>query len=354
MAHNLDLSTGRAAYFGALTPAWHGLGTTLDHVATSAEAMQAAALDWTIEQRPLQTDDMRHVTTHVANVRTDTGSILGIVGEGYKVFQNAEAFDFLDSLVGEKLAMYHTAGALDGGRQVWLLAKLPGEYYVAPGDSVEKYTLLVTAHDGTRALRVIPTSVRVVCANTLALATSGARGGISIRHTASLRSRVEAARAALKIVGRRHDLAAEESRAMVGRRLATDEVRAYWNCLFPTQPGTDGSSLANYLGSLTPAAANALAQFAPSGEVTERQANKNRQAFSQIRANYRNPRNNFPGIEETAWSAYNAVSEYVDHQKTYRGKSASDRAENRLESVWFGSGNMLKQFAYSAALALAV
>lgn len=358
MAHNLDFSRGSVAYFGALTPAWHGLGTTLDHVATSAEAMHAAKLDWRVEQRALQAEDMRRVTTHVANVRTDTGSILGIVGAGYEVFQNAEAFDFMDSLVGEQLAMYHTAGALDGGRQVWLLAKVPGAYEAAPGDTIDPYTLLVTGHDGSRALRVIPTSVRVVCANTLALAVSkaAAKGerGISIRHTASLKSRVESARAALSLVGKRHAMAAQEAQALAKRRLTTNEVRAYWNCLFPTQPGEKGSSLSSYLSALDPSAANALARFAPTGDVTEKQASANRDAFTLIRGNYRNSRNYMPGIEETAWSAYNAVSEYVDHQKNYRGRTQADRRENRLESVWFGAGNALKQAAYSAALALAV
>ena len=60
-----------------------------------------------------------------------------------------------------------------------------------------------------------------------------------------------------------------------------------------------------------------------------------------------------PGIEHSAWSAYNAVSEWVDHSKTYRGKTLTDRAESRFESVIYGTADTIKQEAYGAALALA-
>ena len=36
----------------------------------------------------------------MANIRTDTKAVLGVVGRRYRVFQNREAFDFMDALVG--------------------------------------------------------------------------------------------------------------------------------------------------------------------------------------------------------------------------------------------------------------
>jgi len=46
-------------------------------------------------------------------------------------------------------------------------------------------------------------------------------------------------------------------------------------------------------------------------------------------------------------------SEYADHHATVRGRTDLERADNRLNSVWFGSANALKQDAYQAALQLA-
>jgi serine/threonine protein kinase len=60
---------------------------------------------------------MSFVRSTVANVRTDTKAVLGVVGRRYRVFQNHEAFDFMDALVGDKLAMYETAGSLHGGKR---------------------------------------------------------------------------------------------------------------------------------------------------------------------------------------------------------------------------------------------
>ncbi len=107
------------------------------------------------------------VPSRVANVRSDTHSVLGVVGKTYRVFQNVEAFDFMDTLVGEKLAMYETAGALRQGKRIWMLARIPKEYRVGD-DVVQPYVLLSNAHDGTQALRMIPTTVRGVAIGVLA------------------------------------------------------------------------------------------------------------------------------------------------------------------------------------------
>ncbi|MCL2641729.1 MAG: DUF932 domain-containing protein, partial [Phycisphaerales bacterium] len=175
MSHEIDTSTGQAAVFVTGTPAWHRLGRTIEQAATSADAINLAGLNWHVAQWPINaTDPTSWLTTsapdHVANVRTDTRSILGIVSKDYRVFQNADAFDFMDSLVGDKLAMFETAGSLKGGRKVWMLARIPKEYRAGPDDLIKPYVLLVNSHDGTSSLRMLPTTVRVVCQNTLNLA----------------------------------------------------------------------------------------------------------------------------------------------------------------------------------------
>ncbi len=106
-------------------PAWHQLGTVIAEAATSAEAIHLAGLNWTVEQQPVYLGSGKRIPDRLANVRGDTGAVLGVVSTGYQVFQNEDCFDFMDALVADRLAKFETAGALREGRQIWMLARIP-------------------------------------------------------------------------------------------------------------------------------------------------------------------------------------------------------------------------------------
>jgi phage/plasmid-like protein (TIGR03299 family) len=333
MAHEIDTTTGRAAVFATGTPPWHGLGTVIESAATSKEAIDLAALNWHVAQWPVYAPEpggchAARAPRFVANVRTDTRNVLGVVGTGYRVFQNAEAFDFMDSLVGDKLAMFETAGALQEGRRVWMLARIPKEYRAGPDDVILPYVLLVNSHDGSNALRMIPTSVRVVCQNTLNLAmrnsASDSGGGISIRHKQNLDERVREARMKLGVIAARFDQFDEELHAMLERDLRPRNVAEYFADVMPLPK-----------------------------EATDRQRTNHRQTIAAFESNFENDTNSLAGVRGTVWAAYNAVSEWADHQRKFRGESSHQRAENRLSSTWFGASHHLKQKAYARALELA-
>jgi len=192
MPHELATTNGRPAmaYFGQ-TP-WHRLGTELNEPATAAEAINAAGLDYEVELHPLQTQRWINVPQRKAVVRTDTDDVLGVVGNSYQPIQNHQCFGFLDTVVADGCLRYHTAGALGRGERIWMLAKLPGAIRIKDSDDVtEKFLLLHNSHDGTSALRVFFTPIRVVCANTLAMAERhGHRQGISIAHKGDLQSKI--------------------------------------------------------------------------------------------------------------------------------------------------------------------
>jgi len=114
---------------------WHGLGTKLEKVATSEEAIIAAGLDWKVTKEPLFLKNGTMIESSYATVREDNHNVLGVVGRVYEPLQNKGAFQFFDAVVGIKEAMYHTAGALGNGECVWILAKLPGVVRVV-GDDV--------------------------------------------------------------------------------------------------------------------------------------------------------------------------------------------------------------------------
>ena len=187
MAHNLAATNGRSAlaYFGE-TP-WHGLGTKLDEPATAAEAIAAAGLDYEVGLKPVITTDGIPVPQRKAVVRSDTDDVIGVVGNNYVPIQNRQCFGFLDAVVAEGRLLYHTAGALGQGERVWLLAKLPSEIRVKNSDDlVNKFLLLSNTHDGSSALRVFFTPIRVVCQNTLNLAQGRGQGQASPSCTAAI------------------------------------------------------------------------------------------------------------------------------------------------------------------------
>lgn len=340
MAHEIDQTTGKAAVFVTGQPAWHQLGTVIEQATTSAEAIGLAGLDWNVAQWPVRAFDPDQnsteaartepvevsVSAFVANVRTDTKAVLGVVGRRYRVFQNREAFDFMDALVGDKLAMYETAGSLHGGKRVWMLASIPKEYRAGSDDLIKPYVLLTNTHDGSQALRMIPTTVRVVCQNTLNLALREAGvEGLTISHHPRLESRIAEARAKLGIIAARFDRFDDELHAMLAKDLTVSEASGYFRGL--------------------------ARMDLPMG--SDRQKKSRQKVYGQMLANFDNERNTLPGIKHTAWAAYNAVSEWADHQRSYRGLNPVEKLNRRLDSVWFGASHQVKQAAYHGALELA-
>ncbi len=140
---------------------------------------------------------MRGNPGYYATVRQDTRVVLGIVGERYRILQNVNAFEFVDQLLGSSLH-FETAGSLNGGRRVWVLATLP-EHFEVGGDQVRPYVLLMNSHDGSTAVIAATTPVRVVCVNTLNWGLACARQKFSIRHTEQISRRVHEARRVLDV-----------------------------------------------------------------------------------------------------------------------------------------------------------
>jgi len=196
---------------------WHGLGVVLDEYPTSIdEALGAAGLGWKVTHgdvlvvgTPEWTDDfdVKHPAELIlargfkANLREDTGEVLGIVSDEYEVVNNRDAFRFLDALIASEL-YFETAGSLWGGRRVWVLARLP-EYVELGGDPSATYIYVANSHDGSMAVTAAVTPIRIVCANTLGAALRQAQQGASaqrtfrFRHTGNLQAKFAEARQVL-------------------------------------------------------------------------------------------------------------------------------------------------------------
>lgn len=167
---------------------WHGLGTKVQEAPDSKEALRLAGLDWKVLQEPIRTAQGEAVPGYKANVRDVDRKVLGVVTDRYKVIQNEEAFAFVDSLLGEGVR-FETAGSLQEGKSVWLLAHLPHEYIIS-GERISPYLVFSNTHDGSGAVKAAITPIRVVCNNTLNLALSTAKRSWSMIHTGDIKDKI--------------------------------------------------------------------------------------------------------------------------------------------------------------------
>lgn len=144
---------------------WHGLGTIIQDAPDSKEAIKLAGLNWRVIQSDVLCKvDGSPIPGFKANIRDTDGKVLGLVTDRYRIVQNEEAFAFTDALLGEGVR-YETAGALSSGKRVWMLAKL--EDRIITDEKVSPYLVFTNSHDGSGAIKVAITPVRVVCQNTL-------------------------------------------------------------------------------------------------------------------------------------------------------------------------------------------
>jgi phage/plasmid-like protein (TIGR03299 family) len=325
MAHNLSTTAKKTAMMYVGDVPWHHLGTKLDQPATAREAIEAAGLNYLVELKPLKTNDGNEVPTRKATVRVDTSDVLGVVGNGYVPVQNFQAFGFLDAVVADGGLRYHTAGALGKGEKIWMLAKLPGHIQVKnSSDIVDKFLLLSNAHDGTAALRVYFTPIRVVCQNTLALAERRSQGqGVTILHRGDLQAKIRDAQEVLGFANRFYDDAGERINRLASHYPTQAQLSAYFRNVYPDpEEGKESSRAANIRQELHRLFEEGIGHDEPS-------------------------------IKHSSWLALNAVTEFVDHVRPSRGANDADRAGRRLNSIWFGSGSHLKQRAWNLALEMA-
>lgn len=217
---------------------WHGLGTVLDNPLTSKEAIVAAGLDWNVVKKDVFVDGVK-APGYVANVRDSDNSILGLVSNRYTIVQNSEAFEFTDSLVDEGLT-YETAGSLRNGKQIWLLGKLPKDSIL--GEDLEPYVCFTNTHDGTGAVRVCMTPVRVVCNNTLNLALSTAKRSWSTRHIGDIQAKVQEAQATLGLINEYISALKQEAENLANVRVSDETIEGILDIMYPVTAETSDLS----------------------------------------------------------------------------------------------------------------
>lgn len=299
MAHNLDITHGQASFVAAREDAWHRLGVTLPDAFNAEAALRYGLLaDWNLRKAPLVAHDTDGspvpVEAQFAIVRdnpvTHTPESLGVVGDRYHILQNEELIGLLEALVDESGAHFETAGAIDGGRRVFVTMKLPGHISVGGADRVDQYIAAMTSHDGTASTSVLVTPVRIVCQNTLNMAFNNNSGVFRARHVRSSQARlVGEARRALDLSFQYLDGFQQEAEKLLNEELSDNTfMDIIWS------------------------------EFGPSEDAPPHTRTRRENQVSEMEYLFTTARTQ-AAIRNTRWAGVQALTEWFDHMSPVRG-----------------------------------
>lgn len=334
MAHALDFTAGKAgiAYIGE-TP-WHGLGQALQPGADLLTWQQQAGLDWEARRIPVQyhreyhdtsgctTSELQTAKEYIVLYRSDTGNVLSIVSDRYKPVQPKQIIEFYRDLTEKYGFELETAGSLKDGKKIWALANTKNAVTLRGDDTVKGYLLLATSFDGSMATQARFTSVRVVCNNTISIATQG-RADITVPHSTSFNA--DQVKIDLKL-GDAWATFSEKAQAMTQRLVSKEETTRFLLDVYYGLANDDD-----------------IREFKQKDD-----AEKTMEKFSarMSKALFEAPGAHLASARGTLWGILNAVTRDVDFNAPARSQ------ENRLNSAWFGKGNGIKDKAWAKALAM--
>lgn len=308
--------------FVGKTP-WHGLGNVLQDNPTVAEAMVAAGLDWEVGLKDLVTAGDNIPVNARATYRKDNNTILGVVGPRYNPLQNQDSLNWFQPFIDAGECSLHTAGSLHNGQKMWALAQLNRDNStIVKNDEVCKFILLSNSHDGTTSIRVGYTPIRVVCANTMAMAHSKTSGSklIRIRHTRSSKTNLDNVRDIMDNINAEFEATAEQFRFLASKSFNQKDVTKFVKVMLEVDKTLDA-------------------------DLKTRTKN----TIDEIMALIEGPKQSMEGVRGTWWAAYNGYNEYLNYN---HGRTT----DNRLDSLWFGinANDNVKALKTATEFAMAV
>jgi len=320
MAHLVE----QMAYVGA-TP-WHGLGNRLTQKQSLEVWQHEAGMNWKIQDSPVHfksdtigtLGSIHSFPEQKVLYRSDTKAPLSVVSNRYQVVQPREVLEFYRDLTEVSGYELETAGVLKGGRKFWALARTGQETALKGNDQVSGYLLLATSCDGTLATTATPTTVRVVCNNTLTISLNGTSRAIKVPHNTRFDS--QAVKKQLGIAVSQWDEFMYRMHALAERKVQWTEAMSFFMDVLCDTSAHD-----------------AIPNVLP-----------NKRAMEKVQSLYegKGRGSDMESARGTAWGLLNAVTEYVDHERRARS------SEYRTDSAWFGQGAVIKQKALNSALQL--
>tara|TARA_R100000152_G_C6774427_1_gene202184 strand:- start:47 stop:1036 length:990 start_codon:yes stop_codon:yes gene_type:complete len=307
---------------------------------TAEEVLANAGLDFEVKKAPSgyrnhEGDFIPH-KGHSITYRADTGAALGSVGSTYKVYQNIDALKVFDRLVGEGRVEYDRIGMIDGGRKMFASMKMPEGFTVAGWDDIDQYLYMVTSHDGSTGVRYIPANVRLGCTNQFAYLDSMLRQAginprvLSSRHSRHIEGRINEAINALNVVDVLNEQFANTAGELMQIELdVAGRTEFYIDAMGLKTDEKLIDKVENPFG-LTTRGNNTLTRL---------------QELEDTALGFDD------GDINSAWGAFNVVTEYLDHQWVYDRKGEKVN-QKRVESALLGTGARQKDNAWRAAARL--
>lgn len=324
---------------------WHGLGNALTAAPTIQEAIIASGTNWEAELVAtliMDGNNVVDVPNCFAVRRMDTRQVIGVVGSRYQIYPNSVMWEFIKKFQEQSGIELETAGTLRNGATTWVLAKTKNSRlkYLS-GDVVEEYFLFRNSFDGTTPIQVMFTMIRVVCNNTLTMAIRGARNLFNVRHTANAEEQIKQVQKALGLQHMYINEADKIIQELIKKTVsATETVDILNEKIFPMPTkiiqtvGADNQPVHTL-------------KDATQHAITAR-TNKINRVLELVETG---AGTDIPGVRGSLWGIYNAITEYVDHDKTIKSAKRRNALEGKFENAFFGTGATFKADALDLLLA---
>jgi phage/plasmid-like protein (TIGR03299 family) len=328
MSHNIDMTNDRAniAYLGSRKNVWHHLGQEMEEGQSLEVWAKEAGINWEAVKVNAYADlSSLNMGDKMADgryflVRNDTGNILGLVSDTYKIVQPTEVLRWFEDFIGvdDRFKM-DVAGSLDGGKRIWATAKFSPELTVA-GEQHESYLLMTTSLDGTMATINQATVTRVVCQNTLKVATSDNRAVVKTTHRSQFDG--DAVARELAEIAQSYDTFKSMGDAMALHHMTEREISNFFKTILNIPKDDDMDDIStrklNQFESMVQAYSKSVSEGAEKG---------------------------------TAWAALQGVTRYIDHNRSVRSKGEAVETA-RFNSAQFGDGAKIKDKAFKLLMPL--
>ncbi len=307
---------------------------------TAEEVLANAGLDFEVKKAPsgYMNHDGQFIghKGHSVTYRADTGMPLGNVGSTYHVYQNVDALRVFDRLVGEGKVEYDRIGMIDGGRKMFASMRMPEGFSVAGWDDIEQYLYMITSHDGSTGVRYVPANVRLGCTNQFAYLDSMLKQAginpriLSSRHSRFIDDRIDQTIQALNVVDHLNEQFANTAGELMQVELDI------------------GGRTEFYIEALGLKTDEKLIDKVdnPYGLTT-----RGNNTLNKVFEIEENPLGFDADDVNTAWGAFNMVTQYLDHDWVYDRKGEKVN-EKRVESALLGSGMRAKDRAWGAVARL--
>lgn len=325
-----------------------GIGKDVTDCHTAQEVMEKAGLNFTVDKCDLMAKMpfslrgnntinelagefskdgyiFRDCPNAYSTYRTDLNIPLGLVKVKYEVVQNMEAFNFFNDAIGEDKAQWQTAGKFGYGHKIFVSAKLPIETTVG-GDKIENYLIFSNSHDGSSSVNILFSPIRVACTNMLNSALHSADSYIRIRHTASVKNKIQQGASILKAACEHAKTSEQLYNSLLTIKMSDEQVMQYIADL-----------------QLTEAERLALLDYDPKNgykklfnkeyllmertDISQRKVNQIVNMFEYYMDGIAQK-----NIAGTAWGAYNAITGFYSNVANLEG-------EKRVESLLYGGAN---------------